>query len=191
MRYLLILLILVFVPKHKKEIIVVSKPIPIETHITHFPKIYKKIREHEGYYSNHPSDKGGETYAGITRRYNPKWYGWKYVRSHKRNEIIPEAEYWVLDHYLDIWVDEGYDTIKDYNVALALFDFRVHSSPKTVNKKLNRVLDTMGICSVNDADPTEFVLRLKIERILLYNYLVKNDSTQLVFYRGWVKRLAV
>jgi len=34
---------------------------------------------HEGGYVNDPADKGGETYKGIARRYNPQWDGWLIV----------------------------------------------------------------------------------------------------------------
>ncbi|MDR2457828.1 MAG: hypothetical protein LBD41_05040, partial [Clostridiales Family XIII bacterium] len=47
--------------------------------------ITKIISEYEGGYSNVPGDLGGETYAGISRKYNPDWQGWETL------DLIPQA----------------------------------------------------------------------------------------------------
>lgn len=39
----------------------------------------------EGGYVNDPDDKGGETYKGISRKYNPYWKGWEIVDTYKFN----------------------------------------------------------------------------------------------------------
>ena len=44
-----------------------------------FNKAYKATMGHEGGYVDDPADKGGETYKGIARRYNPGWGGWKQI----------------------------------------------------------------------------------------------------------------
>lgn len=46
--------------------------------------IISTILGHEGGYANHPADKGGETYRGISRKANPDWVGWKYIDEVKR-----------------------------------------------------------------------------------------------------------
>lgn len=37
----------------------------------------------EGGYVNDPNDLGGETYRGISRKYNPGWFGWPVVDQYK------------------------------------------------------------------------------------------------------------
>lgn len=169
----------------------------------HFPYVYQQIRKLEGTYVNHPNDKGRETYGGISRKLHPKWQGWEYIDEAKpleRYDTVPRAEFWVLDFYLDIWIHEGFETIESRELALNLFDFRIHSSPRTVTKLTNRVLEQMGCEPVvvgedwidnrfNQVDPLEFALRLKIQRLLLFNYLAKKDKSQRVFIFGWYKRL--
>lgn len=49
-----------------------------------FSHIAGDTLKHEGGYANHPADKGGETYRGITRKHNPEWSGWKYIDEVKR-----------------------------------------------------------------------------------------------------------
>lgn len=169
----------------------------------HFLYVYKEIRKIEGCYVNHPRDRGKETYGGISRRSFPKWYGWQYIDQAKplqRHDTVDRAEMWVQDFYLDLWVDQGFEVIENQEVALNLFDFVIHSSPRTVELKVNRVLEKLGCDPVkvqgewvtnefNRVPPREFVLMLKIERIKLFNYLVTRDPSQKVFYIGWLRRL--
>lgn len=175
---------------------------PIKAH--HFAYVYNHIRQNiEGNYVHHPKDKGGETYAGIARRFHPDWQGWWEIDAAKplqRHDSVPSAEYFAKDFYLTIWVTEGFEVIEDQSLALNLFDFRIHSSPRTVELFTNRVLTQMGCEPItigddwvdnrfNQVDPTEFALRLKIQRILLFNHIVTRHPDQRVFYNGWKRRI--
>jgi lysozyme family protein len=44
-----------------------------------FNTSYLNTSRVEGGYVNHPNDRGGETWAGIARRFNPTWEGWKII----------------------------------------------------------------------------------------------------------------
>jgi len=48
-----------------------------------FNDAYEKTILNEGGYKLHnvPDDRGGQTYAGIARRYHPNWPGWRYIDS--------------------------------------------------------------------------------------------------------------
>lgn len=48
-----------------------------------FTKAYNDTMDTEGGYVHDPTDRGGETYKGISRRYNPQWEGWLIVDSYK------------------------------------------------------------------------------------------------------------
>lgn len=41
-----------------------------------FVTAYAPLAKHEGGWSNNPADRGGETYAGISREFFPSWSGW-------------------------------------------------------------------------------------------------------------------
>ena len=47
--------------------------------MANFIKSYEITCKHEGGYSFDPDDAGGETYKGISRRFNPQWSGWKII----------------------------------------------------------------------------------------------------------------
>ena len=44
-----------------------------------FEKALLKTSAHEGGYVNDPTDRGGETYRGISRKFYPDWPGWEVV----------------------------------------------------------------------------------------------------------------
>jgi len=50
-----------------------------------FLKAYDELIGHEGGYVNNKNDLGGETYKGISRKFNPNWIGWKYIDECKQN----------------------------------------------------------------------------------------------------------
>ena len=44
--------------------------------MAYFGDAFKKLSIKEGGYVNDKDDAGGETYRGISRKYNPTWQGW-------------------------------------------------------------------------------------------------------------------
>ena len=168
---------------------------------TKFQKAYKYVVSHEGNYSNHPNDLGGETYRGIARKFNRNWYGWRHidkVKNKKWNQEIPEANFWAQDYYLTIWVREGYENIKDTTLAVYIFDIRVNGvhSIKEIKRAINdynalpinMVMDEKTIDMINTLNSRRFLRHLEKRRIAFYNRVVKKDSSQLVFLSGWKKR---
>lgn len=104
-----------------------------------FENIYSKvISKYEGGYSNDPHDKGGETYKGISREYNPQWGGWDVIDSLRDDENFPLCLEW--NNYLQVDVKEFYknnyfhnfygNKILD-NVAEELFDITINFGLKT------------------------------------------------------------
>jgi len=55
-----------------------------------FLNAYDNLIGHEGGYSNNSNDIGGETYKGISRRYNDGWPGWKIIDSAKPYNFNPK-----------------------------------------------------------------------------------------------------
>jgi len=51
-----------------------------------FEDAYNDLIKDEGGYVNDPDDSGGETYKGISRRYNPEWSGWRIIDNYKANK---------------------------------------------------------------------------------------------------------
>lgn len=161
----------------------------------------------EGYYVNHRDDKGKETYGGISRKYNPDWYGWRFIDQYKReNGVIkrytrfPELDFWVLDYYLDIWVKEQFYLLKDQQTANYVLDFRVNGTvgARLIQKtlidlghtqlKLNNRIDSATIHAINLTDKERFLTDLRIRRVKFYKSIVARDSTQNQFLKHWLLR---
>lgn len=47
--------------------------------MAYFGDAFKKLSIKEGGYVNDKDDAGGETYRGISRKYNPTWQGWTMI----------------------------------------------------------------------------------------------------------------
>ncbi len=68
-----------------------------------YSQIIPTTLAHEGGYANHPSDKGGETYRGITRKHNPNWEGWAFIDEVKKT-----------GKGLNGWLKDKWDEAKEY-----------------------------------------------------------------------------
>lgn len=160
-----------------------------------FQAAYQKIRKEEGYYNNDPVDLGGETYAGITMRYNPEWYGWRYIhgKKFKRNQYSPEAEFWVLDYYLTIWVKEGFYDLHDQDIANYLFDTRVNISSYETIRLLNRYHQANLEFIDNWVHPRLDSMNLNTfrkSRIHYYSRIIKKRPEQIKWKKAWFARAA-
>jgi hypothetical protein len=159
---LLLILLLIYPFSAQNHTFVKSENKTTISKRANFKTSYDKLRRWEGNYVNHPNDKGGETYGGITRKYNPDWYGWKYIngKTLQRYDSVPEAEHWVLDFYLDIWVDEGFDQLENQELANVIFDLRIHTHKKRTCILINRALEEMGLPPI-DYRQNQWVNQLK------------------------------
>lgn len=155
---------------------------------------YKKIRWEEGNYVNDSLDLGKETYGGVTAKYNPDWYGWRYISSKnlKYNQYVAEAEPWVLDYYVTIWVREGFYRLSNQEVANYLFDTRVHLSRKQTIRLINRAYN-LSLDENNEDWITLQLSRLNLtplreERINYYKWLINKIPTQKKWWKNWQAR---
>ena len=58
--------------------------------MANFDIAFKRTAQFEGGYVYDPDDNGGETYAGISRKANPKWVGWKTIDAAKKKSNFPK-----------------------------------------------------------------------------------------------------
>ncbi len=143
------------------------------------------VLKYEGGLANHPLDKGGRTYAGITYKWNKKWNGWNRLNS---QELL---DYWVLDYYLNVWITEGFDQLENQAVANYLFDTRINISRKKCINLLNKRLNLNVKYSKRWIEPRFDSIdldKLRLERMNYYRQLVVRNYTQKVFLNGWIKR---
>ena len=61
--------------------------------MAYFGDAFKKLSIKEGGYVNDKDDAGGETYRGISRKYNPTWQGWTMIDSYKKYYTVGSKEF--------------------------------------------------------------------------------------------------
>lgn len=121
-----------------------------------FTNAYNETMGYEGGYVFDPTDKGGETYKGISRRYHPNWKGWKIVDGYKPFTKLrtPEDlyEHNLLDQYTrdfyehEFWVRPGFNRVDGIWPELAekLFDTGVNVGTGRVSKWLQSTLNLLN-----------------------------------------------
>ena len=134
-----------------------------------FIKAYKKLEVAEGGYVNNPNDKGGETYKGIARKYNPDWVGWSVVDDIKKHhpttfkgilKATPQLEKYVQELYkIKYWNVLNLDNFKSQSIAEELFDTCVNCGRANAIKIVKNLVGKNYDCNT-DSDYINFVSRL-------------------------------
>ena len=157
--------------------------------VENYDKCLETILHHEGGYVNHPSDPGGETNMGVTKKVYKDFGGTKDMKDLEFDDVAPiyRKNYW--------------DRMKCDNVPagldLCLFDFGVNAGtgrsakflqriigtvadggigPNTL-KKLNEYIDTHGIEAT--------IIEFQEDRQEFYEKL----NTFKTFGKGWTRRV--
>lgn len=155
-----------------------------------FLKAFEKIIYHEGGYSNHPNDPGGETKYGISKR--------SYPHLDIKNLTLDQAR---QIYYCDFWIKGKYEEIIDENVAIKLFEISINTGTVQANKLIQRALRSTGkpvvedgiigaitLKAINEADGTDLLAALKSEVAGYYRLLAQANPSQQKFITGWLNR---
>ena len=170
--------------------------------MANFRPALEAILAHEGGFqlTNTAHDKGGMTYAGISRRGNPHWAGWDLIdRGDTESDVLKlhvESRY--RSNY---WTPIEGDKLPSQEVALSMFSCAVLSGPSTSVRLAQMVCGvtadgimgpvTLGrLEHIQSGSPAEelFDARFALARIARYSEIVKRNPTQAKFLRGWINR---
>lgn len=118
--------------------------------MANFDEEFDKLIFVEGGYVNDKDDTGGETYLGISRKFNPGWQGWKIIDAEKKkgtkgitsrlkkNDVLTdEAKHLYKMSYWDIM---DLDDIPSQGIAHQLFDTCVNCGCKTAIRIAQQIL---------------------------------------------------
>jgi len=117
-----------------------------------FIEAFEKTMGHEGTYAKDPDDTGGETYKGISRRYNPEWKGWVIIDKVKSHAKFPrilnslpdlqdEVKSFYKQYYWDI---NKLDRFESQVIAEELFDTGVNMGRNRAAKFLQESLNYLN-----------------------------------------------
>lgn len=164
-----------------------------------FSAAFPIIANHEGGYSLDKDDRGGETYAGITRKNFPRWAGWLVIdqREMRNGDKLEELSPLVKNFYkVNFWDRFKGDAFDSQDVANFVFDWFVNSGNHAI-KALQRTIGVTADCvvgdetihAVNACNEVALMRRLKDTRIKFYQNIVANDPSQKKFLKGWTNRV--
>lgn len=117
-----------------------------------FGTAYALTMVHEGGYAKDADDLGGETYRGISRKFNPGWAGWTRIDQTKRRRGFPASlgrdaalqaavQAFYKQHYWDKF--QG-DAIPSQPIANELFDTGVNLGIARAVEFLQRGLNVLN-----------------------------------------------
>jgi lysozyme family protein len=176
-----------------------------------FQQILPEILKHEGYYSNHSNDRGGETYRGIARKFHPSWSGWRIIDEEKRRKGSLPRNYKSKNTEIEPLVEQFYkskfwdrillDQVNDSSMQRIIFDAYVNSRGNGI-KVLQRVLrdqfgkniavdgaqGRMTVAAINSVNPKDLFEAYKTARASFYNAIATGGNK--VFLKGWLNRLS-
>ena len=164
----------------------------------------------EGGYFNHPNDPGGETMYGIIKTEARKW-GYDGAMRDLPKEVAIEI------YKKKYWKGTGLMNIKNFAVAMTIFDFQVNSgirgariAQKTANRLYqNRTVEKSFVKAmegtfplsedgalgpksfevINKIPPLEFLLSYNVFQEDQYEDLMRNNGKLRVFDEGWENRI--
>ena len=184
---------------------------------TTFDIIFKRTCEFEGVYSDEPTDPGGETYSGISRRSWPNWKGWDIVDKYKKlygtgskfkAAIVKDT---VLQSAIkEFYKEEFWDKCKGDKIGgkigQAVFDFAVNAGTSVAQSILQKSVNVflkyadlkaisedgiIGLISLNaiaSLNPEQLLDEYLWQRVHWYG--TRSASLRETYMSGWVERTA-
>ena len=145
-----------------------------------FDEAFDRLLGHEGCYSNNPSDPGGETNWGISKRSYPQLD----IKNLTRDQAA-------CIYHKDFWepLMDAHPSIK-----FQLFDFAVNSGIQTAIRKLQQVVGVaddghwgpVSAKALNIMEVNDVLMRFVAARLRFWTSL----STWPTFGKGWANRAA-
>ena len=167
--------------------------------------IIKRTIQNEGGYINNKADKGGETYCGISRVYNPTWNGWFSLDKIKdKNQAYKDG--FLYDEVIAFYYDKYFKKMKLEKIAnqdlrACVFDFCVNSGQavKVIQQMLNTKYRANLITDNIFGEQIAFTLNRIPNQTELNNNIVdarkqyitnqtKNGAISPIFLQGLLKR---
>jgi len=151
-----------------------------------FDNIFERLMKHEGGYVNHPSDPGGETMWGVTKRVARAHGYYGSMRSLPKSlaKDITEKSY-----YKAVKGDQ-LDRLIAWQLTDAAYNHGTRRAVKflqaAVGASQDGLIGPRTLAAVNKMDKNDVVFLFNAERIEFYTRL----RTWQTFGRGWARRVA-
>ena len=145
-----------------------------------FDTAFDRLLGHEGGYTNHKNDPGGETNWGISKRSYPHTDIARLTRDEAKHI-----------YKRDFWDKLG---SADPAIKFQVFDFAVNAGIQTAVRKLQAAIEVaddghwgpVSDAKLAECDKNDVLMRFAAQRLRFYTLL----STFGTFGKGWVNRVA-
>lgn len=151
-----------------------------------FEQAFDRLIGHEGGYSNHPSDPGGETMWGITLRVARAsgYAGPMRDLPRERAKLIARVAYW------DRIQGDKYDPAIAFQVFDAAYNHGIENAVRFLQRAVgvadDGAIGPVSLAAIKRMPVTDVLARFNAERLEFYTKL----STWPEFGRGWARRIA-
>ena len=151
-------------------------------------KCMEMLLVHEGGYVNHPSDPGGMTNLGVTKKTYDHHHGTDIDEEGMRNLTVED----VMPIYRTMFWERCRCQDLPSGVDWAVMDWAVNSGPGRAAKALQRAAGAFEdgatgpqtLMAVQASQPEEIINRMAVHRDSYYRSLSTFDT----FGRGWLRR---
>lgn len=157
----------------------------------------------EGYWAKIKGDKGGETFVGISRVFNPTWSGFPLIDAYKSDPNFPKilksdpilmTKVHVF-YKTNKWDALHLDMINNQSVANFIMDWcinsdmwvPVHHAQKILNLPQVDNLGPRTIAAINQQNE-DFFNEMKAARAQFYQDVVTANPTDVKFLPEWLRR---
>jgi len=162
------------------------------------------VLKREGGYANNPRDKGGETFKGISRRFWPKWEGWKLIDLMKSRAGFPkcaEDDGTLSELVKAFYLTEFWNAIRGDDMplpwGLAVLDASVNQGTRNAVGMMQTAIGGLKVDSVIGPNTCEAVWtagptamkRFLAKRACRYVRTIMKTPDQEVWANDWMYRL--
>lgn len=142
--------------------------------------------------TNTAGDNGGQTYAGISRKKNPQWEGWRWIDA----DQFPPTDMVRAFYKRNYWDAIKGDSIINQEIAENIYDFGVNAGTGVAAKLAqvvvgvtpDGILGEKSLMALNSIDADRFKAVYALAKIARYRDIVKRDRTQIKWLMGWINR---
>ena len=168
---------------------------PVEgVNMGNFEKALTIVLQYEGGYSDHPSDKGGKTNKGITQSVYDGYRSEKDLPT-QSVEFIQDKEVSAI-YYNKYWLKASCEKLPQ-RLAIVHFDTAVNSGVSRAIRFLQKsagttddgVIGPATLSAVSSKDENYLIAKFIDKRSDFIVDIVLNNSSQIVFLKGWMRRI--
>lgn len=150
--------------------------------ITTFNEAIGRVLKHEGGYVNDPTDRGGETNWGISKRAYPD-LDIKNLTKEKAKEIYRQ-DYWLKSYADKLPLDVRYI---HFDTAI---NMGLNRAAKLLQESIGGIAvdGIIGNQTLSNAEKTN-LYKYAIYRLAYYNKIIRRNNSQVKFIGGWTNRI--